>query len=134
MGERILRNHRTFAVVGCSADSRRPSNTVARFLADQGYRVICVNPNEAMCIQGLPCYSDLLSIPEPVDVVDVFRRPDQVMPHVEEAIAIGAKAVWMQLGVINLAAARRAADAGLDVVMDRCPRIDFRPEFLSASA
>jgi predicted CoA-binding protein len=130
--EKILRTHRTWAVVGCSNNPRRPSYGVARFLRDVGYNVICVNPNHDSCIPGLPCYPDLRSIEEPVDVVDIFRRPEFVGPHVEEAIEIGARAVWMQLGVINEEAARQAAKAGLDVVMDRCPRIEFRPEFRAA--
>lgn len=125
VAEKILRSYKTFAVVGCSADPRRPSHGVARFLRAQGYDVVCVNPNETMCIEGLPCYPDLASVPGPVDVVDIFRRADQAGVHVDEAIDIGAKAVWMQLRVIDEAAARRAADAGLDVVMDRCPAIDY---------
>lgn len=121
----VLRNHKTWAVVGCSDDPRRPSFGVATFLQSRGYDVICVNPQHDACIEGAPCFPDLLSIDRPVDVVDIFRRPDAVGPHVEEAIEIGAKAVWMQLGVINEAAAQRAADAGLLVVMDRCPKIDL---------
>jgi uncharacterized protein len=122
--EKILRAYRSWAVVGCSADPRRPSYGVARFLMDHGYDVVCVNPNETMCIEGVPCYADLDSIPEAVEVVDIFRRADQAGTHVDEAIRIGAKAVWMQLGVIDEAAAERAAAAGLDIVMDRCPAID----------
>lgn len=116
----------TWAVVGCSADPSRASHGVATFLRDRGYRVLCVNPNYDQCIEGLPCYPDLRSIEEPVDVVDIFRRSDAVLPHVEEAIDIGAQAVWMQLGVINEVAARRAEQAGLQVVMDRCPKIELR--------
>jgi uncharacterized protein len=124
VAEKILRTYRTFAVVGCSADPRRPSYGVARFLIDHGYDVVCVNPNETMCIEGAPCFPDLASVDRAVDVVDIFRRADQAGVHVDEAIEIGAKAVWMQLGVIDAAAAGRAAAAGLDVVMDRCPAID----------
>ena len=124
IARKILTENATFAVVGCSADPRRASNSVARFLRDVGYRVICVNPNEDTCIEGLPCYPDLKSIPEPVDVVDLFRRSEFVEPHVDEAIEIGAKAVWMQLGVVNELAADKARAAGMDVVMDRCPAID----------
>jgi predicted CoA-binding protein len=122
----ILTNYRTFAVVGCSSNPSRPSNRVARFLASRGYRVVCVNPNESDCF-GEACYPDLTSVPtsERVDVVDIFRRADKAGVHVDEAIAIGAKAVWMQLGVIDEAAAARAEAAGLDVVMDRCPAIDY---------
>jgi predicted CoA-binding protein len=99
---------------------------VATFLQARGYDVICVNPNHDSCIQEAPCYPDLRSVEEAVEVVDIFRRPELVEPHVEEAIEIGAKAVWMQLGVINETAAERAREAGLQVVMDRCPRIDLR--------
>lgn len=116
----------TWAVVGCSDDPSRPSYGVATFLQQRGYRVLCINPNHESCIEGAPCYPDLKSVEEPVDVVDIFRRPDAVGAHVEEAIDIGAKAVWMQLGVINEPAARRADEAGLDVVMDRCPKIELR--------
>ena len=133
VAEDILRTHRNWAVVGCSDNPRRASNGVARFLRDIGFNVFCVNPNHEACIPGLPCIPDLRSIDEPVDVVDIFRRSDQVLPHVEEAIEIGAKAVWMQLGVINEEAARLAEEAGLQVVMDRCPKIEFRSEFLKAA-
>lgn len=131
--EHILRSYKTWAVVGCSNDAKRPSNRIARFLRRTGYNAICVNPNYDSCIPGMPCYADLRSIEEPVDVVDIFRRPEHVVPHVKEAIEIGAKAVWMQLGVINEEAARLAADAGLEVVMDRCPRIEYRSEYASAA-
>jgi uncharacterized protein len=122
----VLTTYRSFAVVGCSANPARPSNRVARFLASKDYRVVCVNPNEAECF-GEVCYPDLKSVAESeqVEVVDIFRRADKAGVHVDEAIAIGAKAVWMQLGVIDEAAAARAHAAGLDVVMDRCPAIDY---------
>ena len=122
----ILKSYRSWAVVGCSNDPSRPSFGVATFLQGRGYDVICINPNHDSCIHEAPCYPDLLSVEEPVEVVDIFRRPEFVEPHVEEAIEIGAKAVWMQLGVINETAAERAKEAGLQVVMDRCPRIDLR--------
>jgi uncharacterized protein len=121
----ILSSYRSWAVVGCSNDPARPSFGVATFLQARGYDVICVNPNHDSCIAGAPCYPDLLSIEEPVEVVDIFRRSEFVTPHVEEAVKIGAKAVWMQLGVINEEAAELARDAGLKVVMDRCPKIDL---------
>jgi predicted CoA-binding protein len=117
--EKILSTFRTVAVVGLSPKPDRPSNRVAKYLKEQGYRVIPVN-TYAKEILGETCYSDLSSIPEPVDVVDIFRRPEAVPPIVEEAIEIGAKAVWMQEGVINEEAAARAKEAGLLVVMDRC--------------
>jgi predicted CoA-binding protein len=126
--DKILRTYRTWAVVGCSDDPRRPSFGVATFLQQQGRNVICVNPNHDSCIEGAPCVDDLRSSPEPVEVVDIFRRSDAVLAHVEEAIEVGAKAVWMQLGVIDASAARLAQEAGLDVVMDRCPKIEWRPD------
>jgi len=126
VAERILRSYRGWAVVGCSADPTRPSHGVSRFLLQQGYRVIPVNPNEER-VHGLPAWPDLRSIPADegtIEVVDLFRRSTAVVAHVEEAIAIGARAVWMQLGVWNLEAAELAAHAGLLVVMNRCPAID----------
>lgn len=129
-GEKILRKYRRWAVVGCSNDRRRPSYDVASFLSKTGYEIICVNPNHESCIPKLPCHRDLRSISQKVEVVDIFRRSEAVLPHVEEAIEIGAKAIWMQLGVVNEEAAELAHENGLDVVMDRCPKIDFRPEFL----
>ena len=117
--EKILNTYRTVAVVGLSPKPDRPSNHVANYLKEQGYRIIPVNTS-AREILGETCYPDLSSIPEPVDVVDIFRRSEAVPPIVEEAIKIGAKAVWMQEGVINEEAAARAEEAGLLVVMDRC--------------
>jgi uncharacterized protein len=110
---------RTWAVVGASPEAFRDSHRIAAMLESSGYRVIRVNPNwdEAAASLG--------DIGEPVDVVDVFRRSDQAGAHVDEAIAIGARAVWMQLGVVDEAAAGRARAAGLDVVMDRCPAIEM---------
>ena len=117
--EKILNICRTVAVVGLSPKPDRPSNHVAKYLKEQGYRIIPVN-TYAGEILGETCYPDLSSIPEPVDVVNIFRRSEAVPPIVEEAIKIGAKAVWMQEGVINEEAAARAEEAGLLVVMDRC--------------
>jgi predicted CoA-binding protein len=119
--EKILTEYRTVAIVGASSDPERPSFRVLRYLSKHGYRVIPVNPNERE-ILGMTCYSSLSSIPEKVEVVDIFRKSEAVMPIVEEAIKIGAKAIWMQEGVINEAAAARARDAGLLVVMDKCMR------------
>ena len=116
---RILRRHRTVAVVGLSANWHRPSNFAAKYLQQHRYRVIPVNPAYEEVL-GERCYPDLKSIPEPVEVVNLFRRSEQVGPLVDDAIAIGAKVVWMQLGVVNEAAAARAREAGLAVVMDRC--------------
>lgn len=134
VAERILRNFRSWAVVGCSNHPSRPSYGVATFLSEIGFDVTCVNPTYESCIPGLPCSPDLRSIERPIEVIDIFRRSEAVLPHVEEAIEIGAKAVWMQLGVVNVAAAELAQEAGLEVVMDRCPKIDFRPEFLQPVA
>ena len=122
----VLTKHRTWAVVGCSPNPARDSHRVARFLQSNGYRVIPVNPG-ASEILGERCYAKLADIPreENVEVVDVFRRSDQAGAHVDEAIAIGAKAVWLQLGVIDEAACERARAAGLEVVMDRCPRLEL---------
>ncbi len=121
---RILETFRVWAVVGCSPNPGRPSHRVAAFLQSNGYRVIPVHPRGGE-ILGERCYPDLGSIPEPVEVVDIFRRASAAGAHVDEAIAVGARAVWMQLGVIDEAAARRAAEAGLDVAMDRCPAIEY---------
>ena len=107
------------AVVGLSPNPDRPSYRVASYLKEQGFRIIPVNP-KAEEILGEVCYPDLTSIPKPVDVVDIFRSPEEVPAIVEAAIKIGAKVVWMQEGVINKAAAARAREAGLQVVMDRC--------------
>jgi predicted CoA-binding protein len=120
----VLENRRTWAVVGCSPDPGRDSNRIARMLQSRGYRVIPVNPSCSELL-GERCYASLGDVPEPVDVVDIFRRSSEAGAHVDEAIAVGASAVWMQLGVIDEAAAARARDAGLDVVMDRCPAIEL---------
>ena len=117
--EKILKTYRKVAVVGLSPKPDRPSHRVASYLKGQGYRIIPVN-TYAKEILGETCYPNLSSIPEPVDVVDIFRRPEAVLPIVEDAIKIGAKAVWMQEGVINEEAASLAKEAGLLVVMDRC--------------
>jgi hypothetical protein len=109
------------AVVGLSPNPERPSHVVASYLIEHGYHVIPVNPN-AQQILGKASYPDLSSIPETVEVVDIFRRPEEVMSVVEEAIKIGAKAVWMQEGVINEEATAKARDAGLLVVMGKCMR------------
>jgi len=117
----------TWAVVGCSPDPGRDSHGVAAFLQARGKRIVPVNPNACPGeILGQVCYPDLTSVDEPIEVVDVFRRSESAGAHVDEAIAIGAKAVWMQLGVVDEAAASRAREAGLLVVMDRCPKIDWR--------
>lgn len=126
MIRRLLTETRTWAVVGCSPDPRRDSHRVARLLQSRGFRVIPVNPAAGELL-GERCYPSLLDIPadEGVEVVDIFRRADQAGRHVDEAIAIGARGVWLQLGVIDEAAAERALAAGLQVVMNRCPAIEL---------
>ena len=116
---RILDECRTIAVVGLSSDTWRPSNSVSNYMRSSGYRVIPVNPNET-AVFGEKAYPDLAAVPEKIELVDIFRRSDEAGKAVDEAIAIGAKAVWLQEGVIDRAAAQRALDAGLLVVMDRC--------------
>lgn len=120
---RILLYSQTIAIVGLSPKPHRPSNQVARYLMEAGYRIIPVNPGQDT-ILGLPCYPNLLAIPAQVDLVDIFRRQEEVLPIVEDAIAIGAKFVWMQEGIVNEGAAAKAKAAGLEVVMDRCTKID----------
>lgn len=120
---RILENHRVIAMVGLSPKEDRPSNVVARYLMALGYTVIPVNPGQRD-ILGQPCYPSLTDIPVKVDMVDVFRNSADVPPVAAAAIAIGAKSLWLQLGVINQEAAEAAAAAGLDVVIDRCPKIE----------
>ncbi|MEW6291923.1 MAG: CoA-binding protein [Pseudomonadota bacterium] len=120
---RILETHKVIAMVGLSPKEDRPSNIVARYLMALGYTVIPVNPGQRE-ILGQPCYASLRDIPVKVDMVDVFRNAADVPPLAADAIAIGAKSLWLQLGVINPEAAAAAAAAGLDVVMDRCPKID----------
>ena len=121
---RVLTDCKTWAVVGCSPDPSRDSHRIAALLRGRGYRVIPVNPAVDEVL-GEKAYASVHDIPGPVDVVDVFRRSDQAGRHVDEAIQIGAKAVWLQLGVIDVEAAERAKAAGLDVVMDRCPAIEL---------
>ena len=120
---RILHESRTIAVVGLSADWFRPSYFAAKYMQEHGYRVIPVNPKYES-ILGEKCYKSLRDIPEKVDLVDVFRKSNDVMPIAEEAIAIGAKVLWQQLGVKNEAAAAKARAAGLEAVMDRCVKIE----------
>jgi len=120
---RILRTSRTVAVVGLSAEWHRPSFFAAKYLQEHGYRVVPVNPRYDK-ILGERCHATLATIEIPVDIVDVFRRSEDVMPIAEEAIAIGAKCLWQQIGVRNEAAAALAASAGLEVVMNRCVKIE----------
>jgi predicted CoA-binding protein len=117
--KRILEDCRTIAVVGLSSKSTRPSRGVAAYMQRAGYRVIPVNPNESEVL-GQKSYASLADVPEGIDLVDVFRRSEEAGAAVDQAIAVGAKAVWLQEGVIDHDAAQRAVDAGLLVVMDRC--------------
>lgn len=121
----LLRTSKTIAVVGLSSNPMRPSYGVSEYMQSAGYRIIPVNPNEAEVL-GERCYASLGDVPHPVDIVDIFRRPEHVPDLVEQAIAIGARAVWMQEGVVHHAAAARAREAGLFVVMDRCILKDHR--------
>ena len=121
----ILSQPRRIAVVGCSPDPSRDSHRIAQLLIDKGHSVVPVNP-EATQILGRQCYPTLRSISGPIDMVDIFRRANQAGAIVDEAIAVGARIVWMQLGVVDEAAAARAQAAGLTVVMDRCPAIEYR--------
>ncbi|MFM7657025.1 MAG: CoA-binding protein [Burkholderiaceae bacterium] len=121
---RILKNNHTIAVVGLSADWYRPSYFAAKYMQEHGFRVIPVNPKYDE-ILGEKCYPNLKAIPDAVDIVDVFRKPEDCVPIAHDAVAIGAKVFWMQLGVVNEEAARVAEAGGLDVVMDRCVKIEY---------
>ena len=123
----ILSSYSTWAVIGCSANAERDSHQVAAFLQDAGYRVIPVNP-QADEVLGERCYPSLTDVPADagVEVVNIFRRSEDAGRHVDEAVAIGAKAVWMQRGVIDEAAGERAREAGLEVVMDRSARTELK--------
>ena len=129
----ILSRPTTVAVIGCSDNPDRDSLRIAMLLRDKGFRVIPVNPqlkpDALIGALGERCYPDLASIPEPVEIVDVFRRSEFVAEVAEQAIAKGAKVLWCQLGVIDFDAARRTQAAGLTVVMDRCPAIEYRRLF-----
>ena len=120
---RILKECRTIAIVGLSAEWHRPSNFVGKYLQQHGYRVIPVNPRYAEVL-GERSYAQLTDIPEPVDMVDVFRRTEDVLPFARQAVAIGARCLWQQIGVINTEADALASAAGLESVMDRCVKIE----------
>jgi uncharacterized protein len=115
----LLRKSRTIAVVGLSSKKFRPSNGVAEYMLAQGYRIIPVNPNESEVL-GLKSYASIEEVPEHIDIVDIFRRSEFVGPIVDSAIRVGANAIWMQEGVVHEDAAKKAREAGLAVVMDRC--------------
>jgi predicted CoA-binding protein len=121
----ILQKYKRIAMVGLSANPTRPSYFAATYLKDYGYEIFPVNPSYAgQKILGRECYPDLASVPSPLEVVDIFRNPEDVPPIVDEAIRLGAKVIWMQLGVINLQAAEKVKAAGLELVMDRCMKIE----------
>jgi predicted CoA-binding protein len=120
---RLLRDCRTIAVVGLSANWYRPSYFAAKYMQDKGYRIIPVNPNYRDVL-GQKCYPDLRSIPDSVDIVDCFRKPEEMVAIARDAVAIHARLLWMQLGIRNLDAAKIADDGGLEVVMDRCVKIE----------
>jgi predicted CoA-binding protein len=119
----ILRTCRTIAIVGLSGKPERDSHSVAEYLIRHGYKVIPVNPMIRE-VFGLRAYPDLSSVSEKVDIVNIFRRSDQVPPIVDEAIKINAKVIWMQLGIVNEEAAQKAREAGLQVVMNRCIKVE----------
>ncbi|PWQ92151.1 CoA-binding protein [Leucothrix pacifica] len=123
--QQILKETKTIALVGISHKTHRASHQVAKFLLEKGYTVIPVNPKYDEVL-GQTCYASLEDIPVAVDMVDCFRRSEDILPLAESAIKIGAKVLWMQLGVINEEAAALAEAAGLKVVMDRCPKIEYR--------
>lgn len=120
---RILRESHTIAVVGVSTNWYRPSYFAAKYMKDRGYRMIPVNPTYREVL-GEKCYANLLDIPDHVDIVDCFRRSEEIVPLARDAVQIGAHVLWMQIGIRNDEAARIASDAGLDVVMDRCVKIE----------
>jgi len=119
----LLTSARVIAVVGLSGNAHRPSNEVASYMQRHGYRVIPVNPNETEVL-GEECYPNLAGVPEKIDIVDCFRKTEEIASVVDEAIAVGARCVWMQLGIADPVAAARAQAAGLDVVMNRCIKVD----------
>ena len=120
---KVLRESKTIAVVGLSPKPNRPSHQVASYLMKAGYTIIPVNPGQDN-ILGQTCYPNLRDIPTPVDMVDIFRRQEEVVPIVNDAIGIGARFIWMQQGIVNEEAAEKAEAAGLEVIMDRCTKID----------
>ncbi|MDP8955673.1 MAG: CoA-binding protein [Actinomycetota bacterium] len=121
----ILAEAKTIAVVGLSSSPSRASHGVARYLQNHGYRIVPVNPHETEVL-GEPAYPSLTDLPEKVDVVDVFRRPEYTVEVAEEAVKVGAKMFWLQSGIVNDEAARIAREGGLDVVMDACMKIEHQ--------
>lgn len=126
----LLKRTRSIAVVGMSDKPDRPSHYVAQFMRERGYTIIPVNP-QCSEIAGLKCYASLRDIPGPVDMVNVFRRPDDIPPIAEDAVAIGARSLWIQLGLVSPQAAAIATSGGLDVVMDLCVKVEYARLFES---
>jgi hypothetical protein len=124
--EEILRESKTIALVGASPNPSRPSHGVMRYLLAQGYRVIPVRPADCDDVLGVPCVQTLADIDEPIDLVDVFRRPEHTPQHAQEAVEAGAKALWLQLGIVSPEARRIATEAGLDYVEDLCTAVIHR--------
>jgi uncharacterized protein len=124
--EKILADARTIAVVGASPRPDRPSHAVMRYLLEQGYRCIPVRPLDCDDVLGVPCVASLADVDEPIDVVDVFRRSDAVARHAREAVAVGARALWLQLGLVSSEARAIASRAGLDYVEDACTAVVHR--------
>ncbi|MHB2150767.1 CoA-binding protein [Calditrichota bacterium LG25] len=122
--DQILQNYRRVAVVGVSDKPYRPSYDITRYLLNRGFTVFPVNPKLDKVLD-VPCYPSLKAVPGPIEIVNIFRRPEFVLPIVEEAIEVGARVIWMQLGVANEEAARLALDAGLQVVMDACIKVEL---------
>jgi hypothetical protein len=124
--EEILRESKTIALVGASPNPSRPSHGVMRYLLAQGYRVIPVRPADCDDVLGVPCVQTLADIDEPIDLVDVFRRPEHTPQHAQEAVEAGAKALWLQLGIVSPEARMIATEAGLDYVEDPCTAVIHR--------
>jgi uncharacterized protein len=124
--DEILRESKTIALVGASPNPSRPSHGVMRYLLSQGYRVIPVRPADSDEVLGVPCVQTLADIDEPIDLVDVFRRPEHAPQHAGEAVEVGAKAFWLQLGIVSPEARRIATEAGLDYVEDLCTAVVHR--------
>ena len=123
--QEILKDNTTIAVVGLSPKMERPSNRATRYMLEAGYQIIPVNPGHHQ-ILNQPCYPDLLSVPGNIDIVNIFRRSEQILPIVQDAITKKAKVIWMQEGIVNEEAAKLAKDQGLFVIMDRCIKIDHQ--------
>lgn len=126
--KQLLGNSKTIAVVGMTATTYKPSYYVPKYMLDQGYKIIPINPKLAE-IEGIKCFADLLTVPKPVDIVQIFRRSEDVFPHAEEALGLQPKAVWLQSGIINNKAAELLAKNHIQVIMDRCMYVDHRDFF-----